>query len=100
MKAIALALVAVGVGAVGATELLSADGSGGCWSPEKIQKDRYTLRGAEGSIRSFQIDHVDGCTFRVKLDYTSAAGVDKVLDYNADFSRGGSPIFITYNSPP
>lgn len=116
MKAVALALVTIGVGAVGAKELLSSDtyGSGaaassatasakagdGCWSPDKIKKDRFTLRGAGGSIRSFEIDHVEGCTFRVTVDYTSAAGVDKVLDYNADFSRGGSPIFITYNSPP
>lgn len=74
--------------------------SGSCWSPEKIQKDRYTLRGTVGSIRSFEIDAVDGCIFRVKIEYTSPSGANKLLDYNAEFARGSSPTFITYNSPP
>lgn len=115
MKAVALALVTVGVGAVGAKELLSTDaldsrslansatasaGEQNCWSPEKIKKDRYTLRGAEGSIRSFEIDNVEGCIFRVKLEYTSPTGANKVLDYNAAFAKGGSPTFVTYNTPP
>lgn len=116
MKAVALALVTVGVGAIGAKELLSSDAlnsrsmadpataSAGetetCWSPEKIKQDRYTLRGAEGSIRSFEIDNVEGCIFRVKLEYTSPTGANKVLDYNAAFAKGDSPTFVTYNSPP
>lgn len=118
MKAVAVALVTVGLGAVGAKELLSADtnaasngasaasaaaksgGAGECWTPGKIQKDRYTLRGAQGAIRSFEINNVEGCVFRVKVEYTSETGANKVLDYNAEFADGSSPTFQTYNSPP
>lgn len=117
MKAVAVALVTVGLGAVGANELLSADtnaagsasaasasaksgGAGGCWAPGKIQKDRYTLRGAQGSIRSFEINNVEGCVFRVKIEYTTVTGANKMLDYNAEFARGEAPTFKTYNSPP
>ncbi len=71
-----------------------------CWSPSKIRKDRFSLRGVEGSIRTFEIAKVSGCVFQVKIQYTTATGATKVLDYNADFSRGSSPIFIRYNAPP
>lgn len=119
MKAVVIAALTVGLGAVGANELLSANGddsptvaSGSattaapnaekrnCWSESKIKEDRFSLRGAAGTIRSFEMEKVEGCVFRVKLEYGSASGSAKTLDYDAEYAAGDRPIFVRYNTPP
>lgn len=119
MKAVAIAALTVGLGAIGANKVLSANGddspavaSGSattaapnaekrnCWSESKIKEDRFSLRGAEGAIRSFEVEKVEGCVFRVKLEYGSASGAARLLDYEAEYAAGDKPIFVRYNTPP
>ncbi len=118
MKAAILTVVSLGLGVVGVKQIVTASTESGapaasatsapapsrspsaCWSYDKIKKNRFSLRGEEGSIRSFELERASGCEFRAKITYTSAKGSEKTLDYDATYTRGASPIFVRYNTPP
>lgn len=116
MKRVALTVLSVGAVALGGRELLRSDaghspagsgvasskgfGSQRCWSQEKIKGERFSQRGMAGTIQSFNLDAVDGCVFRVKVEVVTLAGIARTLDYNAEFAAGDRPIFIKYNAPP
>lgn len=123
MKAVAVSVLAVSLGAIGtigAKELLSSHADNSrppatvaaettaegteqqpCWTDSAIKSDRFSLRGAEGAVRSFEIHKLEGCVFRVKLEYgTAASSASKLLDYEAEYVTGDAPTFIRYNSPP
>lgn len=118
MKAATLTLLGLGLGTVGAAKVAASEtpdapagasvsasvpsnGAGSrCWSDAKIKNDRFSFRGAEGAIRSFELEKVAGCTFRVKIVYTTRDGSERTLDYDATFARGSAPIFVRYHSPP
>ncbi len=118
MKAAIVTAVALGLGVVGAKKIVTAAAENrppaassanaqapsrsqsACWSDGKIKKNRFSLRGEEGAIRSFELERTSGCEFRAKITYTSANGSEKTLDYDAKYIRGTSPIFVRYNTPP
>ena len=76
------------------------DAAAGCWSEDDMRGDRFTLRGAQGSITKFEADKVEGCRFNVSIGYTTASGESRSLSYVAEFVAGESPTFIRYNAPP
>lgn len=101
MKAITITVLSVTLAVAGAKELRShiGNGTGSCWSPDKIKAERFSTRGLPGSIRSFQINSGDGCVFNVKVELDTPARI-RLLDYEARYVAGDRPVFIRYNKPP
>lgn len=116
MKVVAIAVVSGALAVVGANELLPARASDSrsspgtaaaaksatnrkCWSPDKIQNERFSVRGLPGSIRSFDVNAIEGCVFNVKIELDSPTGA-RSLDYNATYAAGDRPIFVRYNTAP